>query len=694
MATNSSPQPARPAKRRHFWAWVLGVFGIAIVALVALWDWDWFLPLVEAQASSAVGRKVTAQHLHVHLGRTITASLDGVEVAGVPDQAQGKPFADVSRLTVALDTMAYIRSRQIVIPQITLDHPVIEADQDLQGHSNWPTGSSSGSSKSSSSSPGPQIGNLVINDGQAHVALAKLKADFNVNVATQAGDAAAALNAKTSDTGGPAASAGEIVADARGTYAAQPINGHFVGGALLSLRDASHPYPIDLHLANGATKVSLTGTVQNPLNFAGADLTLSFTGPDMAQLTPLTGVPIPQTPPFSVTGKLDYTKAKIRFSDFHGRLGESDLNGTIEVEPSRSPRPFVDATLSSRRVDLADLGGFIGTTPGEKKDQSAAQRAEVEHKAASSDKVLPQTPINLPKLNFADVQLHYKGEHIEGRSVPLDNIVANLDIDNGRIQLQPLSFAVGSGNIVLHTDLTPVSAHDVHAVARIDLDHVSLDRLLAATHLVRGAGTLTGNAELNSTGDSLGGLLAHGNGGVAMGMSGGNLSALLVDIAGLEVGNAILSALGVPQRATLQCFVAEYTLTDGLLATKVLLVDTSEAEVRGTGDVNLASETLDYKLVTRSKHFSIGTLSTPIDITGTLKSPSIHPELGPLALKGGAAIGLGVLFPPAALLPTIQLGTGNTGVCQAAEAPVGRGEAATRVVAPGRAPVTKAGRPK
>ena len=680
MASQMSSRSNPPAKRRrHVWPWVLGVIGIALIAVIALWDWDWFLPLVEAQASSALGRKVTAQHLHVALGRTITVALDGVEVAGVPDLAAGKPFADIDKLTVAVDAMAYVRSRQLVIPQITVDHPVIEADQNLQGESNWPSGSSSSSSKPSSNpSPGPQLGNLVINNGQAHVALAKLKADFSVNAATQA--ASAASNGAAN--GGAAGEGQEIVADAKGTYAAQPITARFTGGALLSLRDKSHPYPIDLHLANGATRVSLTGTVENPLNFAGANLTLQFAGPNMAQLTPLTGVPIPETPPFSVTGKLNYADHKVQFNDFHGRLGDSDLNGDIAGDPARSPRRLVEATLYSHRVNLADLGGFIGTTPGQKGDQNAGQRAAVEHKQASTDKVLPQTPINLPKLNFADVHLRYKGEHIEGRSVPLDNIVANLNIDDGRIQLQPLSFAVGGGDIALHADLDPVNAHDVKANARIDLQHVSLSRLLAATHLVEGAGTLTGNAEINSTGDSLASLLGHGNGGVAMGMSGGNLSALLVDIAGLEVGNAILSALGVPQRANLQCFVAEYVLTNGVLDTKTLIVDTSEADIRGTGNINLAKETLDYKLVTRSKHFSIGTLSTPIDITGTLKSPGIHPEVGPLALKGGAAVGLGILFPPAALLPTIQFGTGNTGACQAAEAPVGKGETATQVVQP------------
>ena len=682
-----SPVPSRSAaptrRRRHIWAWLLGVAGIAVIVLIALWDWDWFLPLVDAQASAAAGRKVTAQHLHVDLGWTTTVSLDGVQVDGVPDLAGGKPFANIGRLSVALDVLSYIHSRQIVIPQITVDHPVIEADQDLQGHGNWPTGNTSASNKpSSNASPGPQIGNLVINNGQAHVALAKLKADFNVDAATQAGTPAAANSTGSSNDASTPGNAGEIVADAKGTYAAQPITGHFVGGALLSLRDKSHPYPIDLHVTNGPTRVALTGTVQNPLNFAGADITLQFAGPDMAQLTPLTGVPIPHTPPFSVTGKLDYADRKVRFDDFHGRLGDSDLNGSIAVDPTRT-RPFVDATLFSHRVNLADLGGFIGTTPGQKKeaDETPAQREALAHKEGSSDRVLPQTPINLPKVNFADVSLHYKGDQIEGRSVPLDNIVANLDINNGRIQLQPLSFAVGGGDIVLHADLSPVDAHDVKAKARIDLDHVSLARLLSATHLVQGAGTLTGNAELDSEGNSMASLLGHGNGGLAAGMSGGDLSALLVDIAGLEVGNALLSALGIPQRANLQCFVAEYTLTNGVMQTKNLIVDTSEAEVRGTGNINLANETLDYKLVTKSKHFSVLTLSTPIDITGTLKSPAIKPEIGPLALKGGAAIGLGILFPPAAILPTIQFGTGNTGACESAEAPVAKGETAVQVVA-------------
>ena len=175
------------------------------------------------------------------------------------------------------------------------------------------------------------------------------------------------------------------------------------------------------------------------------------------------------------------------------------------------------------------------------------------HKEASN-RVLPDTPISLPKLNAANVKLRYKGEHILGRSVPLDNIVADIDITDGRIQVHPLEFGVGTGQISLNADLAPATGKDLKADIGVEFRRVDLARLLSATHLVEGAGSMSGSAKLVSTGDSLGSLLGHGDGDLRLGMSGGNLSALLVDIAGLEFGNALLSALGIPQRATLECF--------------------------------------------------------------------------------------------------------------------------------------------
>jgi uncharacterized protein involved in outer membrane biogenesis len=154
-----------------------------------------------------------------------------------------------------------------------------------------------------------------------------------------------------------------VEAEAKGTYAGLPINAFFVGGTLLSLRDAAMPYPVDLKLENGPTRASLVGTVENPLSFAGADLKLELAGTNMELLLPLIGIAFPKTPSYRIKGDLDYADGKIRFRDFTGQLGSSDVQGNIEVDPGQK-RPVVTAEVTSRQVDLADLGGFLGSEPG------------------------------------------------------------------------------------------------------------------------------------------------------------------------------------------------------------------------------------------------------------------------------------------------------------------------------------------
>ena len=673
------PTFASKPRKRRIGLLLLGVLALAVVALVWFWNWDWFKPIVEARASAALGHKVSIKHLNVKSGLSPTVTLDGVEVANPEGFPQDQKFATIDKLTVQADAMAYIRSRQIVIPKIDVQHAVVDAEQHPDGKANWDlnTGASKDADSKSDPNAGPKIGDLRITDSHAHVVMPKLKADFNLDVATQeppAGQATPAGQAPQSVT----ATASQLVVDAKGTYAAQPITGRFTGGALLSLRDAQHPYPIDLHMADGPTHVDITGTVQNPLNFAGANVKLQLAGPDMALLLPLTGVPIPQTPPYSIAGNLDYVDKKIRFTNFAGRLGSSDLNGSIEVDPEPK-RPVVTADLSSRKVDLTDLGGFIGATPDRKNtpNTTAAQKREVA-RAEASDKVLPDTPINLPALTTADVRLRYKGAHIEGRSIPLDNIMLDLDTNNGAIKVHPLSFGVGTGQIVANLDLTPAEK-DFHAQAKIDFKQVDLSRLIAALHVFHGGGVVSGSANLDSTGNSMATFLGRGNGGLRLGMTGGNLSALLVDLSGIEVGNAILSAIGVPNTAQVRCFVGDFALVHGDLQTKTLLLDTSEARIQGSGSVNLANETVDYELKTNARHFTIGTFNAPIEIKGKLKSPSIAPDMATLAARGGAAVGLGVLFPPAALLPTIEFGIGEDNACQKAAAPIAAAKASAGV---------------
>lgn len=111
--------------------------------------------------------------------------------------------------------------------------------------------------------------------------------------------------------------------------------------------------------------------------------------------------------------------------------------------------------------------------------------------------------------------------------------------------------------------------------------------------------------------------------------------------------------------------VSDFALTQGVLQTRALVFDTDEANIVGSGTVDLRNETLNYRISQEPKHFSIGAIHAPIDVTGAMKNPAIKPDPLELGARLGAAAALGVVFPPAALLPTIQLGLGQNNNCGA-----------------------------
>jgi AsmA family protein len=117
----------------------------AITALVAFWNWDWLIPFVEDRASSAFGRRVTIAHLHVQLGRVTTVSADDVRIANPADFPEQGDFARIARLSMQADVMAYIRSREIVLPGIVLERPEVQARQSADKKDDYTLGFDRGS---------------------------------------------------------------------------------------------------------------------------------------------------------------------------------------------------------------------------------------------------------------------------------------------------------------------------------------------------------------------------------------------------------------------------------------------------------------------------------------------------------------------------------------------------------------------
>ncbi len=644
------------------WLIWVGVPVAAAALLAAFWSWDWFIPLAERQASAALGRPVHIAHLRVKLGRVVEVSAEELRVDNPEGFPGDPPFAQIPRLTVRLDAMAYLREREVVIPAIEVERPAVQVLALADGRTNYGFGDGGAAPAGEGAAPAnnlprdrpaggaaiPRIGALRITDGTAHVAIPNLRADFQLGVATR-------------DEDGPEP---RIAVRADGTYAGQRITGTALAGGPLFLMDATRPWPIEMRLENGPTNVSIQGTVQNPLALQGADVRVDLRGPDMALLQPLSGVPFPKTPPYQVAGRLDYAQGRVRLRDFDGKVGSSDLSGTIAVTTG-GERPDVVADLRSRRVDLADLGGFIGEEPGRQSTpgQTAQQRRALAREERSP-RVLPNDPISLPKLNVADVHLNYRADRVLGRNVPFDSMRADMEIVNGAVTLKPLALSVGRGQISGDIALTPQANDALKAEVDVQFQRLDVSRLMRATGAFEGGGALGGRARIEGTGNSMAQILGRGNGALTLTMAGGgNLSALLVDLSGIRLANSVLSFLKLPDRTQVECFIGDFALSRGVLSTRALLVDTEDVLVTGTGSVDLGRERLDYRLRSDSKGLTVGQLAAPVTIGGTFRDPDVGLEVGELAVRGGAAIGLGLLFPPLAILPTIQFGVGDDNRC-------------------------------
>lgn len=627
--------------RRKFRPWLTvtgAIFALVIIAIVTVPLW--IRPMVEAQASAALGRKVTIGKLAFRLS-PVRVIADEIKVAGTSDVPDVPYLATVNELAITLDLHPLLHGHMPIIPDIAVVGANIEAIQTPDGANNY-TFASSG--KSGGSGTAPQIGAIYITDSHAHMVMPHLGADMTMAIHTE-GD-----------------SNGQIIADLTGTYHDQPITGKITGGAILSLRDASNPYPVDIRLANGEDRLALTGTISDPIHLAGSDLKLELSGQDLSSLYPLLGIPIPPTTPFKLIGSIDYQDRTVKLTKIDGRLGNTDVGGDLTVDLKQS-RPILSGALASHQVDLEDLAGFIGAKPGrvDTPGQTAEQKREVAQ-AIASPKLLPTVKMDIPKLQSVDFHLTYHADKIIGKSVPFDTLATGLDIEDGRIKVTDLRIGVGSGQILAQIEITPVKDSS-HTVADIKLQRLDIQRMLAATHLVQGAGVLGGEAQLDATGRSLAEMLGGGNGHLYLFVAGGDVSAIAVDLSGLKLGSAVLSALGLPDRAEIHCLVGDLSLTKGVLQTQTFIFDTTSDRTSLSGNVNLSTETMDAVLRTQSKHFTIGTLAAPINIKGTLKSPDISPDKGTLGARTAAAVGLGILLPPAALLPTIQLGIGEDNAC-------------------------------
>ncbi|AOJ13480.1 AsmA family protein [Burkholderia vietnamiensis] len=436
-----------------------------------------------------------------------------------------------------------------------------------------------------------------------------------------------------------------------GRYKNVPVSGTGKVGGVLAVENATQPFPLQADVKAGDTRLAIVGTLTDPMHLAAIDLRLWLQGTSMSHLYQLTGITLPDTPPYATEGRLignfKQHASTFRYENFNGRVGGSDLGGTL-VWAQREPRPKLSGELVSNLLQFSDLAPVIGADTA----ASKAKRGDTTRQPA--DRVLPVATFRTERWSAIDADVKFTGRKlVKSPQLPITDLYTHILLQDGVLSLEPLRFGVAGGTLATDARLDGSRA-PLKGRFTLAARHLKLKQLFPTQKVMQTAlGEINGDASLSATGNSPAALAATSTGEVKALVTDGRISRLLMEAAGLNVANVVYEKLFGNRDVNINCAAIDFVAKDGMLDPKVFALDTDDALINVDGPINLRDESIDLKIHPHTKGFRVFSLRSPLYAKGTFKNPKVGVDAGALALRAGAMVGLGLINPFAALIPLI-----------------------------------------
>ncbi len=630
------------------WQWIGGVAAVLVISVGAFFwffQWNWLRSPAERLASSASGRGLTIGDIQGEWSFTPRFVFKDVRF-GNAEWSKERDMLSAETLEVVVDLRELLRFR-MVFPEIVIGKPKVALERQADGSSNWTFGAEVAKDVAAPEdrTEFPLIGHLLIRDGTLKYSDAPLGLNIDGQIATAEAE------------GGKGNSQVEL--KGQGTLQDEPFRITLTGGSLLSLRENEEPYPLTIDLIATKSQAKISGTLADPIKFVGLNLDVALKGPNLEDLSKITGIPFPITPPYDLKAKLQReTDDKWRFAGIVGTIGRSDIGGDLLIDTGRE-RLYVEADLQSKVLDYRDVGSLIGIPPDQLDGDKTPNRVPLIER-----RVLPDAPLNIKQVREVDAKVRFRGTKVSAPNVPLTDVTLNLDMKDGVLKLAPLDVGVAGGRTIANIT---INARDPRIRTDYDLRlrGYQLESFLQAAGLKdSGSGRIDGRIRLVGYGDSVRKSLGTATGDVKLAMNGGTMSNLGLELIGIDIAESLGFLAGGDRRVELRCGVVDIGVENGLGTPRLFLIDTTDTTVTAEGLVNLRDEMLDLRVLARPKDPSILSARTPITIKGRFAGPAIGVEAGALIARAGAAVALGVLLTPlASILAFIEPGMEKDSDC-------------------------------
>ncbi len=647
IASAHLPKPhfKKPSHKALAWTGaLLAVLAIAIAILVAIWDWNWFRGPVERIASARTHREVRIEgDLNANVWTWQPwATVRNVTI-GNPKWAGAEEMGRFERIRVQIRLIPLLYGR-VDLRELRFDRPSLDLYADKDGRRNWDF--SDGRDRRPMRLP--PIRNFVINDGRLDFKDVRRRLSFNATI--NAHERMGAQNRGFELTG-------------KGTINDQPFRMEVTGGPLVNI-DRAKPYPFDADIRAGDTYVTARGAVPRPFDLGAFYMATTARGPDMADLFPLIGVALPNTPPYSLRGRLTRDDLIWKIDNLAGRVGDSDLTGDVKVTTGRD-RPLLEAQLRSRSLDFDDMGAIFGGSPSVGPGESASPRQRaVGRTLGAQDRLFPDSPLDLTRIRAMDADVTYKAASIRDAPIKLNGGSVRVKLDNGLLEADPIRMELPRGLVQGHVNLN----------ARKDVVATELDLRMSNARIetvlpfrFQGdapvTGALVGRAKLTGTGNSVHKAFASANGEVMVVAPGGEIRKAFAELAGVNVVKG-LGLLNKKDMTDLRCAVAHFDTRRGIMTADTLLFDTGPVLIKGKGTINLDTERMDLTVKGKNKKFRLVRVLLPITLQGPIRAPKLGVKPGAAIAQGAGGVTLGSLLSPlAAILPFVDAGLAKDANC-------------------------------
>lgn len=617
--------------------WVAGILlSLVMVVVGGLYLFvtsDYLRGQLEGRASDFTGRKTRIAHISIDWGTTSNVRLDGVEIANA-QWGKAPHMLKVEQVDFDISLWPLLKG-DLVLPRLVLRKPELEIEVGDKEQLNWSMGETpvaTGAAKAlepDNRYDTPLIGQLEITDGKLAYRDTKRKLELDGAVTTATGKAGDQPQAELS---------------LKGKLEGQPLEVRFIGGSVLALRDTEQPYPVDLDIVFGATKLKAKGTVQDPFKWTGANVDLTLSGPNMSDIYPLLGIPGPPTPPYTITGKLEREPGVWKFVRSKWRVGESDLTGEVTIDERKKPE-FLTAKLVSQKLVFEDLAPLIGLPPARKTNVSAKQSQTQQQLEASGD-LFPNVPLNIEKLRAMNMDVTLDAKKVIAPPwLPVQALAFRVVILNGVATVKPLSMSVFGGGTIQGELVMDARTDTPKVRANLRAGDIELKNFFRESRYFDATqGKIQGRLALAGNGRSLAQVMGTADGHVALALGGGSVSSLMVSLAGLQIFDALILYVAGDNRIPIKCAMGRLNFQQGTVAFDRTLLDTQKSVLYVQGQASLKSQTVKAEIDAHRKGFDLLDLHGTVRVEGKLRNPQV---------------GLGRVFP----LPTPVIGTAKDVAC-------------------------------